>query len=189
MHLIQLKKIIDLLYTSGKVWKLCFRIASALVALFLLISPVDELVAQTGAEVSISVSATVTSTIEMITIQAMDFTGEELELSVVEINPVLNPNAGRMVARGNPNAEMRLNFVQTQQLRNTLTNSILTIQYLVAGNSIDEQVTADLLGEDDRDLQFNSDGEFYIWVGATIDLSEAEPGSYESEFSIEVEYI
>ncbi|TVQ64997.1 MAG: hypothetical protein EA360_11040 [Balneolaceae bacterium] len=149
----------------------------------------ERLTAQSRAEVSISVSATVTSTIELVTIQTMDFTGEELELGVIEINPVLNPNAGRMVARGNPNAEMRINFVRTRELRNATTNNVLLLEYLVAGNLIDEQASAEFLGQDDRDLQFNEDGEFYIWVGAVVDLTLAEPGSYEGEFSIEVEYI
>lgn len=157
--------------------------------LFAFLLPVEKGVTQSVSEVSISVSATVTSTIELVTIQTMDFTGEELELGVVEINPILNPNAGRMVARGNPNAEMRVNFVRNRELRNSLTNSVLLLEYIVAGNTIDEQATAEMLGEDDRDLQFNSDGEFYIWVGASVDLSLAEPGSYEGEFSIEVEYI
>lgn len=147
------------------------------------------LMAQTRAEVSINVSATVSSTIELFTIQTMDFTGEEIELGLVEINPVLNANAGRMVARGNPNAEIRINYVRNRELRNTTTNSVLQMEYLVAGNVIDEQANAELLDQDDRDLQFNEDGEFYLWVGAMVDLTLAEPGSYEGEFSIEVEYI
>lgn len=145
--------------------------------------------AQARAEVSINVSASVSSTIEIFTLQTMDFAGEEIELGLVEINPVLNANAGRMVARGNPNAEIRINFIRNRELRSTTTNSVLQMEYLVAGNVIDEQANAEFIEQDDRDLQFNEEGEFYLWVGAIVDLSLAEPGSYEGEFSIEVEYI
>lgn len=154
---------------------------------FLLWIPQD-LKAQTSVEASINVSATVTSTIEVITIQGMSISEEDIENEQLLIVPI-NPNAGRLVARGNPGAGIRLNYVQTQELRNSQTNSLLSVEYLVSGNSTDEQETAETLSPEDRDVQFNEEGEFYIWVGVRIELSLAEPGSYEGEFSFEVDYI
>ena len=149
----------------------------------------EKSLAQSDRQVSIIVSANVPSTIELLTIQSMDFSGDEIELGFVVIDPIETPGAGRMVARGNPNSEIRINYVRNRELRNNRTNNILVLEYLVSGNSIDEQETSEYLDQDDRDLRFNENGEFYLWIGASVDLSTAEPGNYEGEFSIEVEYI
>lgn len=150
---------------------------------------IEKSISQIDQQVSIVVSANVPSTIEILTIQSMDFSGDEIELRNVVIDPIETPSAGRMVARGNPNSEIRINYVQTRELRHSQTNNILVLEYLVSGNSIDEQGTSEYIDQDDRDLRFNEDGEFFLWIGASVDLSTAEPGNYEGEFSIEVEYI
>lgn len=144
---------------------------------------------QDSQSVSISVTALVSSTIELFTIQTVDFRYEDVELNILSIDPIVNPSAGKMVTRGTPNAEMRINFIQNRELVNVNTNHVLLFEYFVAGNNLDEQESSELINPDNRDLSFNDDGEFYIWVGGRVDLSTAQPGSYEGEFSIEIEYI
>lgn len=161
----------------------------ALILILFLNTGLEKSFAQGAREFSIVISATVPSTIELLTIQSIDFSGDEIELGYVVIDPIENSSAGRMIARGNPNAEIQINYVRTRELRNIQTNNILVMEYSISGNSIDEQVTSEYLGQEDRDLRFNENGEFYLWIGASVDLSTAEPGNYEGEFSIEVEYI
>lgn len=139
--------------------------------------------------VSIAVSAQVSSATELFTIQTVDFRYEDVELNVLSIDPVSNPSAGKMVARGMPDTEMRINFLQSRELINVTTNHVLFFEYFVAGNFLDEQQSSELINPDNRDLTFNNEGEFYIWVGGRVDLSTAQPGSYEGEFNIEIEYI
>lgn len=155
----------------------------------LLIANQNLIQAQSGKEISIVVNATVTSVIEITTEHGINFTGENLQLGIVSIDPIQNSNAGKMVVRGIPNADMRLNFIRTRELRNVDTNNTLTMEYLVAGNTIEEQSTSELLDQDGKDLQFNEEGEFYLWIGATVDLSLAEPGNYTGEFNVEVDYL
>jgi hypothetical protein len=38
-------------------------------------------------------------------------------------------------------------------------------------------------------VQFNEKGEYYLWLGGKVDLSKARPGSYDGEFTIQIEYI
>lgn len=139
--------------------------------------------------VSISVSAQVSSATELFTIQTVDFRYEDVELNILSIDPISNPSAGKMVARGMPDTGMRISFLQSRELVNVTTNHVLFFEYFVAGNEQDEQQTSELINPDNRDLVFNEDGEFYIWVGGRVDLSTAQPGSYEGEFNIEIEYI
>lgn len=139
--------------------------------------------------VSIAVTAQVSSATELFTIQTVDFRYEDVELNVLSIEPTTNPSAGKMVARGMPDTGMRINFLQNRELINVNTNHVLFFEYYVSGNSVDVQETSELINPDNRDLTFNDEGEFYIWVGGRVDLSTAQPGSYEGEFSIEIEYI
>lgn len=139
--------------------------------------------------VSIDVSARVVDTIELTTIRNMSFEDIQPSQSELSISPVQDANAGKMVASGIPNARMRVQFLREWQLTNSRGGPPLTFFYQLAGNSVDEQSTAELLQTDNRNLEFNSDGEYYFWIGGTVNISEAEPGSYEGEFTIEIEYI
>ena len=146
-------------------------------------------VAQSQQNVSINVSATVAGTVEMITINTVDFDDIEQEGSVIRVDPIFGERAGKMVARGAANAEFRVDYIRQRELTNTDGDGFIFFNYEVAGNSIDDQETAELLDQDIRDLQFNDEGEFYFWIGGTVDLSDINPGSYQGEFTIEIEYI
>ncbi|PKD44187.1 hypothetical protein [Rhodohalobacter barkolensis] len=145
--------------------------------------------AQSQQNVSISVSATVAGTVEMITINTVDFDDIEQEGSEIRVDPIFGERSGKMVARGTPNAEFRVDYIRQRELVNLDGEGIIFFNYEVAGNGIDDQETAELLDQDIRDLQFNEEGEFYFWIGGTIDLSDVNPGSYQGEFTIEIEYI
>ena len=140
-------------------------------------------------QVTINVSATVNGSIELITIQTMDFQQVDRQNNIVEVDPIQSERAGKLVARGAPGTEFRLNYLPEREITNTTGVGLLMFYYNVAGNGIDEQETSELLGQEAREMRFNSDGEFYIWVGGRVDLNDAEPGSYEGEFTIEIEYI
>ncbi|MEX0647095.1 MAG: hypothetical protein WEA56_12005 [Balneolaceae bacterium] len=139
--------------------------------------------------INIRVSATVQETIELITIESLDLRNANRQESILTLNPVQDSGAGKMVARGTPGSEFRLDYLRQRELTNTRGTGTLLVIYNISGNHIDEQQTSELLEQEVRDLEFNDDGEFYIWIGGIVDLSEAEPGSYEGDFTIEIEYI
>ena len=156
--------------------------------------PLSGIVAQNvtniqGNSVQITVSATIQGSIELITIQTLDFHNNSEARTLIEMNPVTNPNAGKMVARGTPGAEFRLNYLKTRELTNTSGLGVIFFEYDISANNVDEQETSELLDQEGRPLTFNQNGEFFIWVGGSVDLSSAQPGSYEGEFTIEIEYI
>lgn len=145
--------------------------------------------AQDQQNVTINVSATVAGTVEMITINTVDFDEIEQEGSEVRVDPIFGERAGKMIARGTPNAEFRVDYIRERELINQNGDGVIFFSYEVAGNDIDDQETSELLDQDIRDLQFNDDGEFYFWVGGSVDLSDINPGNYQGEFTIEIEYI
>jgi hypothetical protein len=159
-------------------------------AAFLLIGCTGLLFAQQDQrQVNINVTAVVNGAVETITIQTIDFENIERENSVVTVNPVTSPRAGKMIARGTPNAGFQINYLQERVLDNATGPGSILFTYTVAGNIVDVQDTSEMLSQEVRDLTFNNDGEYFIWVGGFADLANAEPGTYLGEFTIEIEYI
>lgn len=141
-------------------------------------------------EFSFSISAEVQSTtIELITLQSMDFTGMGAQQLQLQVNPMTSERAGKMVALGDPNSSFRISFLQSREFTNLDGSGVILINYRVAGYSMDEQENADELEVESRELIFNDEGEFYFWVGGLVNLTRATPGSYEGEFTLEIEYL
>lgn len=141
-------------------------------------------------EMNVTISAQVQSTaIELITLQTMDFHGLGSQQQQLEVHPIISERAGKMVALGDPNSSFRVSFLQSREFTNINGTGVIQIDYRVAGYSIDEQENADELEPESRELLFNEDGEFYFWVGGQVNLQRATPGSYEGEFTLEIEYL
>lgn len=137
----------------------------------------------------INVSATVIQSIELITVNSMSFGDIQPGQEEIYINPINNLNAGFMIAVGTPGAQFRLTYLKDRQLINSNGKGNLIFSYELSGNSEEEQSTADLLGFDSRNLIFNTEGRYYIWVGGRVDLRNAQPGNYSGDFTIEIDYI
>jgi hypothetical protein len=137
----------------------------------------------------INVSATVTQSIELITVNSMTFGDLQPGQEQVYINPISNLNAGFMIAVGTPNAQFRLTYLTNIQLINSNGKGNLVFTYELAANFEEEQSTAELLGNDNRNLIFNNEGRYYIWVGGRVNLRNAQPGNYSGDFTIEIDYI
>lgn len=138
---------------------------------------------------NVNVSAEVSASIQMITVNTIQFGDTPPEQGQIYINPVRGTNAGFMIAVGTPEAEFRLNYLPQRILTQVNGNGTLTFTYEISGNSQEEQASSELLDFDNRNLRFNSEGRYYLWVGGRIDLSNAAPGNYEGDFTIEIDYI
>jgi hypothetical protein len=57
------------------------------------------------------------------------------------------------------------------------------------GYSSDNQGASEPIDAAARTLKINSSGQYYFWLGGLIDISQARPGKYEGEFTLEIEYI
>lgn len=139
---------------------------------------------------SISVSAAVMeSTVELTTLRSISLDRVQPGQNIITISPIDDNQAGKMVAVGNPNAPIRISFLGEWELTNLDGGRPLTFQYSVAGNQQDNQSTAELLETENRSLRLNEDGNYYLWIGGRVDVSNAQPGNYIGEFTIEIEYM
>lgn len=145
-----------------------------------------------GTSVSITASATVIAgDIDLETISDMGIIDAQRmqEDNIVYINPVFDAEAGIMRARGNPGAQIRVSYLEEMTISRNEGPGTLFFVYEVSGFPGDNQRESELLDQIERELRFNEDGFFYFYIGGRIDLSNALPGNYDGEFTIEIEYM
>lgn len=144
---------------------------------------------QESVTATVNISANVIQTIELITVNSMTLGDLQPGQEEVYVNPVNSVNAGFMIAVGIPDVEFRLTYLRERVLTHSSGEGNLTFTYELSGNFEEEQSTSVLLRDDDRNIRFNTEGRYYIWVGGRIDLRNAKPGNYQGDFTIEIDYI
>ncbi len=145
-----------------------------------------------GNSVNISASATVMGgNIELETIVDMGIVDAQRiqEGNMLYINPVFDPQAGIMRASGNPGAQIRVSYIPEMVIARREGEGSITFVYQISGFEGDNQRESELLDQIERELRFNDEGEFYFYIGGTVDLSNALPGNYDGEFTMEIEYM
>ena len=139
--------------------------------------------------VTVNISAEVVNSIDLITVRSIQFERGAERQTNISINPVNDNRAGKMIAQGTPGASFRITFLRQRDLININNGEVLFFRYLLSGKSVDDQGTSELLEDDNRSFRFNDSGVYYIWIGGEADLQNATPGSYQGEFTLEIEYI
>lgn len=140
----------------------------------------------------IRVNAEVVSSIsgvELQSLKSLTLSRDDAVNGIITINPANSQNAGKMVAIGAPNAAITINYFQIRELSNTEGPGIITFNYQLTGNEIDDQNSSELIFQDSRNLRLGQDGEFFIWIGGTVDITNAPPGNYAGDFTLEIEYL
>lgn len=127
--------------------------------------------------------------VTLLTLREMRIDKVQPSEGIITLNPVTNSNAGLMKADGAPNAEVQVTFQQQVTLVHESGTNTLTFRYEIAGNRQDNQAASELVTNSSRNFQLNEEGEFFIWVGGRVDITNAISGNYEGEFTVEVEYI
>ncbi len=141
--------------------------------------------------ISIRASATVVEAtgIQLIPLQDIVIDESSAQNGILEISPVMDEKAGKILIKGKINSMIRLSYVNQLALVNSSGEGTLVFNYVVSGYRSDNQRASQLLDQIERNVQFNENGDYYLWVGGKVDLNQARPGSYEGEFTIQIEYI
>jgi hypothetical protein len=74
----------------------------------------QKLHAQSRKTLTISASANVTDNLQMITIRHLDLVSPEVEDGFVEMSPIYSSYAGMFKVIGNPNAKIRITYLQSE---------------------------------------------------------------------------
>lgn len=139
--------------------------------------------------VSVSVSTTILSTVELVTISNMNFGRMNMESTELRLDPRTDAGAGLMKATGRPNAAIRVSFLEQRELIRIGGGSTINFTYTVAGATSDNQLTSEVLSRENRTLNMSSTGEYYFWIGGFASIENIQFGAYQGEFTIEIEYL
>lgn len=141
--------------------------------------------------VSIRASATVVETtgIQLIPLNDMIIDESSVQDGIIDISPITDEKAGKILVKGKINAMIRLSYLNQQLVVNTSGDGMIVFKYVVSGFQSDDQHASQILDAVFHVPQFNEKGEYYLWIGGRIDINNARPGNYEGEFIFEIEYI
>tara|TARA_R110000868_G_scaffold304437_10_gene565153 strand:- start:27245 stop:27745 length:501 start_codon:yes stop_codon:yes gene_type:complete len=140
-------------------------------------------------DANIIITANVIQSIELITVNSISFGNAQPGQSTIYINPLSDINAGYMIAVGTPDVEFRLDYEPVKTLSRIDGPGSLSFQYEISANDIEDQSSSEVMDLENRSVRFNTEGRYYFWVGGRVNLTNAQPGNYEGDFTIEIDYI
>jgi len=129
------------------------------------------------------------SDIEIITVNHLTIDANEAIAGIVHVSPFNRYRAGAMRIIGRPNALANIHFDRYVTLINNLGLGDLLMTLEVIGFSSNNQLAGEPLDVTTRSIRFNQIGEFFIWIGSRVDISEARPGNYTGNITLEFEYL
>lgn len=139
---------------------------------------------------TINVAATIAvpAEVQLTTLRNMSLDQQLSSRGRVFIDPVTDSQAGLLRAEGEPDAVVQISFVQEQILSHVDGGNDVLFEFLIAGNEIEDQASAEVLDLENREYSLNEEGEYYFWIGGEVNLENASRGTYDGLFTVEIEY-
>jgi hypothetical protein len=142
------------------------------------------------AMLSVRATATVTDNLQMLTIRNLDLISPPVRDNKIVVSPITSELAGMFKILGNPNGKVRITFLQNEVLKEQNERiGQVAARYFVSEAFEDTQFQSTLLQIGEANVVLSDQGMLFLWLGANLDLAQATPGIYLSEFIIELEYI
>ena len=138
--------------------------------------------------IRVAATATIIDNLSLITIRDVNLNGVATVDGILNLAPQNSPYAGLMRINGRPGRLVRITYLSNENLiEESGSGAVITAKYLLSGFENDNQSASMILDVGEATIRIGRDGTYYLWLGALLDLSKAAPGSYVSEFLIEME--
>jgi hypothetical protein len=93
-----------------------------------------------------------------------------------------------MRIEGSPGKRVRLTYLNFETLlEEGGTGGVVVANYRISGYGEDNQTASILLDIGEATITISDQGYYFLWLGTVLDISQAKPGNYVSEFMIEME--
>jgi hypothetical protein len=142
-----------------------------------------------GALVTVNVTATFESSIQIETLSNINFGRISPGMTEIYINPRQDAEAGVMRITGQPNSLVRVSFIGRRELIRLGGGPQIFFNFEVSSAPVNDQLLSEPLTQENRQVMLSDNGEFYFWIGGSMDLRDLTHGQYEGEFTLEVDYI
>ncbi len=142
----------------------------------------------TSAIISVSVSAGISTTIEIETLSNINFGQINPSMTNIYINPRADAGAGVMRIRGRSNTPVRVSFLDRRELVRVGGGGAGFFYFEVSGSPFDNQFFSEPITVENRQIIIGDEGEYYFWIGGRMSLENLTFGQYEGEFTLEIDY-
>lgn len=140
------------------------------------------------ANISLSASASLLDNLTLTTMRDITLSAPNANEGYVLVNPNNSTNAGMMRVSGRPGKTIRITYLAAETLlEEGGTGGVVKANYRISGFESDNQSASVLLDIGEANVKIGPEGHYYIWLGALLDVTKAKPGSYVSEFIMEIE--
>lgn len=135
-----------------------------------------------------SISAEIIDNFSLTTMRDVNLNSPVAVDGVITVNPTNSPYAGMMRINGRPGKQIRITYLAYETLiDDNGTGGVVRANYRISGFETDNQNASVLLDLGEANVRLGPDGTYHIWLGAVLDIREAKPGAYISEFIMEIE--
>jgi len=139
--------------------------------------------------ISISVSTTVQSVVELETLNNINFGTVTPGMQDIYINPRQDAGAGLMRISGQAGSVVRISYLEQRELTHSASGQTLLFFFELSGAETDNQDLSELVTAENRQISLSSNGEYYFWIGGRMNLNNIRFGQYEGEFTLEIDYL
>jgi opacity protein-like surface antigen len=147
--------------------------------------------------VEVTANVLVSATTKMPTIQTLydiNFVVYDEYQTQIVVDPIRNTvstedGAGAILITGTPNTEFTLRYTRFVEMKNEdYPTSTLTVEYILSHHPTDNQSSSTYINQLDTKFKLNGSGEYYIWVGGRVSITDIKDGQYLGGLEIEVSY-
>ncbi|NBW32872.1 MAG: hypothetical protein EBR22_02825 [Cytophagia bacterium] len=130
---------------------------------------------------AVPTSASIQDNLGLVTLRNINLNAPNAVNGIVTVAPITSPYAGLMRIEGSPGKRVRLTYLNFETLLEEGGSGG------VAGAGEDNQTASILLDIGEATITISDQGYYFLWLGTVLDISQAKPGNYVSEFMIEME--
>jgi len=166
-------------------WQVVFIVLMSSIGSLKAQSPDNPFPARTA---EVTVRATLIDNIGLITIRDVNLDGASTVDGFINVSPIRSQYAGMMRITGGPGKKVRITYLTSETLEELNgSTGVVQARYFLSGFETDNQNASVLFDVGEATVTLGPDGNYFIWLGANLDLTRATPGSYASEFVLEIE--
>jgi hypothetical protein len=137
---------------------------------------------------AVPASANIQDNLGLVTLRNINLNAPNAVNGIVTVAPITSPYAGLMRIEGSPGKRVRLTYLNFETLlEEGGTGGVVVANYRISGYGQDNQTASILLDVGEATITISDQGYYFLWLGTVLDISQAKPGNYVSEFMIEME--
>jgi hypothetical protein len=114
---------------------------------------------------------------------------ESVRTGEIYISPLTDNRAGILLAKGAPNSHAILHYKTAEILKDNTGAGSISVRYELSSSPTLAQKNSEQNDNGEIILNFDRNGNFYLWIGGYVNLKNAISGKYSGQFTFEILYV